>query len=142
MKVLIVDSDSTSLKALETAFAIRGFIVLTAPTCSEGWNKLIDPTRPKKPDLIVVDPISGGMNGIELVRRIRTMTGLASTPVIVVSMDEELIDTSIVAGATSGLSKPVSIDLITKLSKRLLAERQAAVSDSPAIGYMTGSMSL
>src|SRR4051794_4285880 len=108
------------MKALETAFAIRGFIVLTAQTGIEGLNKLIDPTRPKKPDLIIVDPMNVDMNGVELIRRIRAIASLASTPVIVVSTDDDLIDTSIMAGATAGFSKPISIELIIKLSKRLL----------------------
>lgn len=141
MKVLIVDSDNGTMKALETAYAIRGFIVLTAQTAVDGLNKLIDPTRPKKPDLVIVDPMNTGMNGVDIIRRIRAINSLASTPLIVVSADEDLIDNAIVAGATSGLSKPVSVEAITKLSKRLLDERQATMSERSSIGYMTGSMS-
>ena len=143
MKVLIVDSDSTTLKTLETAFATRGFVVLTAETCIEAWNKLIDHARSKKmPDLIILEPIGGeGMDGIELIRRMRTMTGFVATPVIVVSADQELIDRSILAGATAGFAKPMSIDQITKLSKRLLADRQSSATDHSAIGYTTGPMS-
>ena len=142
MKVLIVDSDSVTMKALETAFAIRGFIVLTAQTGIDGLNKLIDPSRPKKPDLIIVDPVNAGMSGVELIRRIRAINSLASTPLIVVSANEDMIDICIMAGATAGLSKPVAVEVIAKLSKRLLSEYDAARKDGSSVGYMTGPMTL
>jgi len=142
VKVLIVDNDSVAMKALETAFAIRGFIVLTAHTGIDALNKLIDPTRPKKPVLIIVDPVDAGMSGVELIRRIRAINSLASTPVIVVSANDDMIDICIMAGATAGLSKPIAVEVITKLSKRLLSEYDAARKDGSPIGYMTGPMTI
>jgi response regulator RpfG family c-di-GMP phosphodiesterase/signal transduction histidine kinase len=55
--------------------------VLTAQNGDEAWSMV----QAHKPDLVVTAPVLFGMNGIDLIRRVRARPDLASTPIIMLS---------------------------------------------------------
>jgi two-component system OmpR family response regulator len=98
-----------------------GFEVLKAQDAFEALNRLESST----PDLIILDVMMPGMDGIELCRRIRAAAETRETPVLILSArgDPEAVEQGMSAGADDYLSKPIlHHDLITKVREMLGVE--------------------
>jgi CheY-like chemotaxis protein len=79
-------------------------------------------------DAILLDILMPGMDGFELLRRIREATPNATTPVIVVSVlsDEKSAERARTLGANAYHVKPVRrAELITVVKRELAAARRA-----------------
>ena len=70
MKILIVEDDSTSRLILRSVLKKCGYEVVEAVDGEEAWDVLRGPDAPR---LVIVDWIMPGMDGLELVRRVRSM---------------------------------------------------------------------
>jgi CheY-like chemotaxis protein len=68
-KILIVEDDADFISILDTKFTSEGFSVVAAKDGEEG----VLVAEKEKPDLIISDVLIPRMNGIEMVRKIRTM---------------------------------------------------------------------
>ncbi len=66
--ILIVDDDSRVTSALRRTFAYEGYQVSTA-TNGEGALAI---ARTKSPDLVILDLMLPGIDGLEVCRRLRT----------------------------------------------------------------------
>jgi two-component system chemotaxis response regulator CheY len=89
--VLVVDDDVEALMIFERMLLDHGFDVRTAPTAELGLQQL----EAGPPATIVVDLCLPTLDGIEFLRRIRAMPGLAQTPVTVITADYLLDETVI-----------------------------------------------
>lgn len=81
-KILVVDNDPTISRVLETILSTNGYQVIHA---SNGYQAL-SMTSSHCPDLILLDIILPGMDGMEVIRRLREWSG---TPILVVSACDE-----------------------------------------------------
>jgi DNA-binding response OmpR family regulator len=101
MRVLVVDDDRPSLKM--TAFLLReeGYTVFTADNGTEAM-RIIDE---KAPDLLILDIMMPGMDGFEVMHRVRRSMNL---PIIILSAKGEASDRvlGLDKGADDYLSKP------------------------------------
>jgi two-component system, OmpR family, KDP operon response regulator KdpE len=123
-RVLVVDDDPQILRALRTNLAARGYQVQTAPD-GEG---ALDAFARQRPDLIVLDLGLPGMDGLEVIRRVREQT---QTPIVVLSAREAEPDKvrALDLGADDYLTKPFGVDEL--LARLRVALRHAA---GPAAG--------
>jgi two-component system sensor histidine kinase and response regulator WspE len=80
-RLLVVDDSPVVREAERQMLAARGYIVDVAADGVEAWDTM----RNRRYDLAVIDVDMPRMDGIELVRRIRRDTELASLPVVIVS---------------------------------------------------------
>ena len=69
MKVLIVDDDLDILNIVRTACENESMQTSTAANAEELWSSL----RSEKPDVILLDIMLPDANGLDLVKKIRTM---------------------------------------------------------------------
>jgi two-component system, OmpR family, response regulator MprA len=124
-RVLIVDDDEALLAALDLALTRRGFRVVTAREAGEAFGRLEDSGRV---DLIVLDVMMPGMDGVTLCRLLRDRV---STPLLMLTARDAVADriAGLEAGADDYLQKPFDLD---ELVARLLAlRRRAKQSQTP-----------
>lgn len=82
----------------------------------------LDILRSTTPDLIILDVMMPGMNGIELCEHIRKMDTMRDTPIIILSArgDPTAVEQGMAAGADDYLQKPVlQHDLVSKIREHL-----------------------
>ncbi len=105
-RVLVVDDDPTMLKLLSTVLTREGMSVVQAQDGVEGLELL----HGERPDLVLTDVMMPGMDGFELVRRVRSDPLIAATPLIIASAKGEEEDKvkGLDLGANDYLSKPFS----------------------------------
>ena len=102
-RVLVVDDSITVREVERSLLSVQGYVVDVAVDGAEGWNAL----RTGKYDLVVTDVDMPRMDGIELVKLIRTDARLRDLPVIIVSYKDREVDrlNGLDAGADRYLTK-------------------------------------
>ncbi len=118
--VLIVDDDPRNLFALTAALERKGIIVLTAESGVIAINLL---TKTKGVDLILMDVMMPGMDGYETTRKIRTLPGFKTLPIVSLTAKAMPGDRekSIQSGASDYLSKPVNLEQLILLMQVLFS---------------------
>jgi CheY-like chemotaxis protein len=102
-KILIIDDDLVLARAYQHKFQLEGHEVVICPTGEHALASL----QSRKPDLILLDLLLPGMNGVEVLKYVRSQPGMAGIPVIVFtnSFANTLVQDASKAGATQCLSK-------------------------------------
>ena len=80
-KILIVEDSKFFLKAIASSFEQQGFQVVTAGTGEEALKQ----AQATQPDLILLDMMLPRLDGMMVLRMLRGIPALSSTPVIVLS---------------------------------------------------------
>lgn len=117
--VLVVDDDLDKLSLLGVALSRAGYEVRTARDGEEGLAVI----RSYKPDLIVTDVMMPGMNGYDLVRKIRNDPRTKFIPVILQTAarhDPEDLLRGAEVGALGYLTDPTDLDLLLARARTLL----------------------
>jgi two-component system KDP operon response regulator KdpE len=124
--VLVVDDDAQIVRALRTGLRARGHDVLTAPN----GETALDTLSRAGVDLVILDLGLPGIDGIEVIRRLR---GWLDVPVIVLSVREAHADkvAALDAGADDYVTKPFSIDEL--LARMRAVRRRAAGEAAPPV---------
>jgi DNA-binding response OmpR family regulator len=127
--VLVVDDDPVIVNLLQVNFEIEGYDVLAATGGEAGLAQ----ARLGHPDVIVLDVMMPGMDGLEVARRLRDDPDTISIPIILLSAKAQNADIQ------AGLA--VADEYITKPFEPLeLLERVATViARSQANGASGGS---
>jgi two-component system KDP operon response regulator KdpE len=111
--VLVVDDEPRVLTFIEIDLKLRGFDVITAISGENALN-LVDS---RKPDIMLLDMIMPGIDGFEVLNRLRAFTDL---PVIAFSASPGNQDPAMLAGANDFIHKPFDSDDITQRITALL----------------------
>lgn len=124
--VLIVEDDKPVRNLMSTTLDIHGYSYLTAANASDALLQITS----RNPDVIFLDLGLPDMDGVELIRKVRTWS---ATPIIVISARSEDSDKieALDAGADDYLTKPFSVDeLLARLrvTQRRLSSVQGGMS--------------
>ena len=105
MRILIADDDLTSRTMLAGALSKAGHDVTTVADGAEAWRAL---QQPDAPPLVILDWMMPGMDGPEVVRRVRAVPSERPPYIIVLSTKGEKADiiAGLDAGANDYLAKP------------------------------------
>ena len=106
-RVLVVDDEPRLLHIVAMYLGIEGYDVVTAPN---GEDALAEVGR-QRPDLIILDIMMPGMDGIEVCRRIRATALTTDIPVLMftaLSSDQD-IERARLAGANHLITKPFNL---------------------------------
>jgi DNA-binding response OmpR family regulator len=117
-RILVVDDEIGALTLIGIMLERGGFSVLKAKDAQAALAELDKET----PDLIILDVMMPGMNGIELCKVIRSRTETSMIPVLILSArgDAESGMRGMDAGANDYLPKPIlHHDLVDKVRKML-----------------------
>ena len=119
--VLIVEDAETCASTLEIIFSsIRGLRVLTAASAEQAWD-LIE-SRAQDIRAIVTDLHMPGMDGFELIDRVRADQVHAGLPIVVItgSTDPHLSDRLRNRGVSAIFAKPYSPAVVREKLEQLL----------------------
>jgi putative two-component system response regulator len=121
-RILIVDDESSAVKALETLMRREGFELRIA---TNGTAALAE-CASFRPDLVLLDILMPGMNGYEVCRRIKETPETRLTPVVLITglSDSESRIRGINAGADDFLSKPIDYNELLARTRSLLKLKQ------------------
>lgn len=113
-KILVIDDEPTLRDSLEVALKTSGYDVLTARTGEEGLELF----KSDRPDLILLDHWLPGINGDEVLRRIKEED--AEIPIIIMTAQGsiEMAVNSMKLGAFDFLVKPFELDQLEDLIQR------------------------
>jgi CheY-like chemotaxis protein len=118
-KVLVVDDIVENRAVMRDLIRPLGFEVHEAANGQDA----IDLAPQLRPDIVLMDIVMPVMDGLEAIRRIRSSSLLAKTPIIAISASVSKSDAekTIAAGADVFLSKPVVVDRLLQEMGRMLA---------------------
>lgn len=108
--VLIVDDVEDNRVLLERALRSSGYVTVSVES---GMAALAYMSR-ETPDIILLDWMMPGLNGLEVLRAIRLDHPMAHLPIIMCTAvgEEENVVEAIVAGANDYVTKPISIPIL------------------------------
>ncbi len=134
-RILVVDDEPQIRRSLEVNLAAKGYAVFTA----EGADQAFQLIGNRSPDVIVVDLLMPGMDGIELTRRIRQQSVV---PIIVLSAigDERKKVEALELGADDYVTKPFNMDELLARIKSVLRRAAGAHSSEPI--WTSGDLSV
>ncbi len=117
-KILIIEDDKIIIRIIEHFLKNEDYSVSVTQDGEEGLRKITE----DKPDLILLDIMIPGMNGIELLEELKKDLQLSQIPIIIISslsQDEDVLK-GLEKGAVDYVPKPFSPQiLIAKVKKYL-----------------------
>ena len=110
-RVLVVDDDIRNVFALASALETYGMQVLHADSGKEGIELL---KRSGDVDVVLMDVMMPGLDGIDTMRIVRQLDGYQDLPIIAVTAKAMMGDREkcMAAGATDYVAKPVNMDVL------------------------------
>ncbi len=126
MKVAIVDDEADLRETIHFAFKREGYDVDEYADGLEAWSRF----QNRLPDLIVLDVMMPGMDGLELCRRVRTLS--QSVPILFLSSRDEEIDRilGLEIGGDDYMCKPFSLRELVVRTKVLFRRQRAREMDA------------
>lgn len=121
-KILVVDDEKNILELVRFNLEREGFQVLIALDGTEG----LELARDEKPDLIVLDVMLPGMNGLEVCQELRREAVTKHIPIIMLSARAEEVDRilGLEMGADDYVTKPFSPrELVARIKASLRRAR-------------------
>ena len=115
-RVLVVDDERAILTVLRVKLGISGYDVSTASSGEEALALI----NSMHPDIMLLDVIMPGMDGFEVLRKVRAVSKL---PVIVFSARQENVQKALSLGANYFLAKPLDLDDMVRRVEELLGQK-------------------
>jgi DNA-binding response OmpR family regulator len=125
-RVLVVDDDPAITSVLKRGLSYSGFAVETASSGTEG----LELARDRPPDVAVLDIMLPGMDGLELLRRLRAAD--SQLPILFLTGRDAPSDQvqGLEQGADDYVTKPFTFEVLAARVRALLRRREA---DQPAV---------
>jgi two-component system, OmpR family, alkaline phosphatase synthesis response regulator PhoP len=130
--ILVVDDEDDILELLDYNLTKEGFRVVRAAT---GENAL-DLAKAERPDLIVLDLMLPGLDGLEVCKRVRAERSTSSIPIVMLTAKGEEADIvlGLELGADDYVTKPFSPRVLTARVRAVLRRRsRGAPDEAPTI---------
>ncbi|NLH00093.1 MAG: response regulator transcription factor [Chloroflexi bacterium] len=118
-RVLIIEDDEGILRVLRRALTYEGYQVETALDGETGLKK----AREWRPDLLILDLMLPGMDGLEVTQRLRTEGNI---PILMLTAKDTITDRvlGLDAGADDYMTKPFELDELMARVRALLRRTQ------------------
>lgn len=132
MRVLVIDDERSLVESIRYNLERDGFSVIAAYQGPEG----LDMADREKPDIVILDLMLPGLDGLEICRRIRRQSDV---PIIMLTAKESEADrvTGLEIGADDYVTKPFSMRELVARVKTVLRRVQSAPS---AAEVLTGGV--
>ena len=133
LKVLVIDDETNIIEFIKLGLGYEGFQVGSA---SDGPQGLAAAQR-VDPDIVVLDLMLPGMDGLEVCRRLRTNPTTQDVPVLMLTAKDEVRDrvVGLETGADDYLVKPFDfVELLARIRAILRRQRRVRGGESAADG--------
>jgi DNA-binding response OmpR family regulator len=129
-RIIVIEDEPDILEVIEYNLVRDGYKVLTSRDGEQGLHKV----RKEAPDLVVLDIMLPGMDGIEVCRRLKTDPLTSSIPVVMVTAktDETDVVLGLGVGADDYIRKPFSPKELVARVKAVL--RRGKLKDEQGTG--------
>jgi two-component system phosphate regulon response regulator PhoB len=130
--ILVVEDDPDIRELIAYTLGKEGYETTQAPNGEDGLKAMAE----RKPDLVLLDVMLPGMDGLELLRRAKADKALRGIPVLMVSARGEEVDvvSGLELGADDYVTKPFSPRVLVarvRTSLRRSVDATAARDDRP-----------
>ena len=130
MRILIAEDDDISRRTLSALLSKDGYDVVETANGMEAWEEL---QKPDAPHLAILDWMMPEMDGLEVVRRIRTLETNSPYYLIILTVMDEKSDTIIGldAGADDYITKPFDAGILqarVAVGRRLIEIQEKVAS--------------
>ncbi len=120
-KILLVEDTPETRDILTILLEIQGFDVVVANNGYEGIKNAFS----ERPDIIITDLTMPRMNGVEMIKVLRSMPGWQNVPILAVTAyGMEMEQKAIMAGANRAMAQPVEAELLIGYIKDLLKQKR------------------
>jgi two-component system response regulator MprA len=118
-RILVIEDDEAILKLIRRSLAYEGYQVVTATDGPSGLTA----ARDNPPDLVVLDLMLPGLDGMEVCRRLRSG---GPTPIIILTAKDSINDRvmGLDMGADDYMVKPFNLDELLARVRALLRRSQ------------------
>lgn len=115
-RILVIDDDPSVTSLLKRGLSYEGFAVDTAPSGRQG----LEQARQQPPDLVILDIMMPGIDGLEVCRRLRTAD--PSLPIILLTARDAATDQvrGLETGADDYVVKPFTFEVLLARIRALL----------------------
>jgi DNA-binding response OmpR family regulator len=131
-RILVVDDEPDLVELVRHHLQREHYEVITA---SDGETALFEARR-RVPDLVILDLMLPGIDGLEVCRRLRSDTRLAHIPIVMLTAKGEEADVVIglAQGADDYVRKPFGVkELIARIAARLRSSDTKANGDTQKV---------
>jgi DNA-binding response OmpR family regulator len=119
-KILLVEDDADTQMALAMLFEMEGFEVITASDGEEAYLRAVS----ESPDLIVTDINMPKVNGLDLIRLVRSDGRIEGIPIVAMSaVEKQYLNRAMELGAIAVAQKPIEFDHFISLVARIVSAR-------------------
>jgi two-component system response regulator MprA len=128
--MLVVDDEQSIVDFIRLGMRYEGFRVEDAADGVIGF----DMAQRHRPDIIVLDVMLPGMDGLEVCRRLRASEATADIPILMLTAKDEVRDrvTGLESGADDYLTKPFSFEeLLARVRALLRRQQRIAAAGGP-----------
>ncbi len=126
--VLAIDDEKDILKLVQYNLEREGYQVLCSKTGEEG----LDLARSKKPDLILLDLMLPGIDGLEVCKILRSNRETKNIPILMLTAKSTELDQilGLELGASDYISKPFSVKVLTARVKNIFRQLEPKRDES------------
>lgn len=127
--ILIVDDEEDILELIKYNLKNEGYQILTATTGEEAIKK----ANQSCPDLMVLDLMLPGIDGLEVTKHLRGKESTQDMPIVMLTAKGEEADvvTGLELGANDYISKPFSPKVLVARIRAILRRRKKAGTEEP-----------
>jgi two-component system, OmpR family, alkaline phosphatase synthesis response regulator PhoP len=131
--ILAVDDEEDILEVIRYNLEREGYKV----TCAESGEKALALIRSQIPDLVVLDLMLPGLDGLDVCRHVKATPETAHVPVIMLTARSEEVDlvTGLELGADDYITKPFSPRVLSARVKAVLRRRRTQPDASVALQF-------
>lgn len=138
--ILIVDDEEDIIELIKYNLKSEGYTILTAMT----GEQAIKIAKKSQPDLLVLDLMLPGIDGLEVTRHLKKEDATMDIPIVMVTAKGE--ESDIVAGLELGandyISKPFSPKELTARIRAILRRRKKTIPGDPPRINQEGDMKI
>jgi len=137
-KIVVIDDEEDILELLDYNLTRNGYKVILRTDGTNGLKAI----RDYRPDLIILDLMLPGLDGLDICRIVKNDKDLVHIPVVMLTVrgEEEDIITGLELGADDYITKPFSIHIfmarVKAVMRRSLINRSDAAKKSIFIGKL------
>lgn len=130
-RILVVDDEEDILDLVEYNLVKNGYDV----TCVASGEEAIETARKNSPDLILLDLMLPGVDGLEVCRRLKGDATAANVPIVMLTAKGEEADivTGLELGADDYVTKPFSTRVLISRVNAVLRRKEGEIDETSTI---------